>query len=151
MLLNAYNHHYIEAHFIFTIFASMSRPRTIYVVFMWSTFLFYSRFHCHWLCNLTKTHALAFRTFFRISPIIFWMITSMKKVNIYISNSKRSASGCCLAFAWFFANFSLALLINLLLIKKAYNQRQIDLKRFYWESEPNVFWNLQFPMKNIFW
>ena len=37
----------------------------------------------------------------------------------YFSNSKSSASGCCLVFAWFFANFSLALLMKVLLIKKA--------------------------------
>ena len=29
-----------------------------------------------------------------------------------ISELQNSASGCCLAFAWFFANFSLALLIK---------------------------------------
>ena len=33
-------------------------------------------------------------------------------------NRKSSASGCCLAFAWFFAKFSLTLLIKVLLIKK---------------------------------
>ena len=32
---------------------------------------------------------------------------------------QSSASGCCLTFAWFFANFSLVLLIKVLLIKKA--------------------------------
>ena len=36
----------------------------------------------------------------------------------WFSNSKNSASGCCLAFAWYFANFSLALLIKVSLIKK---------------------------------
>ena len=35
------------------------------------------------------------------------------------SNKKGSVSGCCLAFSWFFANFSLALLIEVLLIKKS--------------------------------
>ena len=35
------------------------------------------------------------------------------------SSSESSASGCCLAFALFFANFRLALLIKVLLIKKA--------------------------------
>ena len=35
------------------------------------------------------------------------------------SNSQNSAAGCCLAFAWFFGNFRLALLIKVLLIKKA--------------------------------
>ena len=34
------------------------------------------------------------------------------------SNSQNSASACCLAFAWFFGSFSLALLIKVLLIKK---------------------------------
>ena len=35
------------------------------------------------------------------------------------SNNKRSASECCLAFAWFFANFRLALLIKVLLTWKS--------------------------------
>ena len=34
-------------------------------------------------------------------------------------NSENSASGCCLPFAKFFANFSLVWLIKVLLIKKA--------------------------------
>ena len=55
-----------------------------------------------------KETYLFFGTFFRMSPIIFGC-----------SNSKCSVSGCCLAFVWFFANFSLALLIVVLLIKKA--------------------------------
>ena len=49
------------------------------------------------------------------------MITLMKNVN-NIQTVKNSASGCCLAFAWFFVNFSLGLLIKVLLIKqKTYN------------------------------
>ena len=39
--------------------------------------------------------------------------------------AKSSASGCCLVFAWIFANFSLALLIKLLLIKKAWNVESV--------------------------
>ena len=46
---------------------------------------------------------------------IIWTIKECEQS----SDSKSSASGCCLAFAWFFANFSLALLIKVLLIKKA--------------------------------
>ena len=34
------------------------------------------------------------------------------------SNSKISALGCCVAFVWFFVNFSLVLLIKVLFIKK---------------------------------
>ena len=45
----------------------------------------------------------------------------MKNVN-NIQTVKNSALGCCLAFAWFFVNFSLGLLIKVLLIKqKTYN------------------------------
>ena len=40
----------------------------------------------------------------------------MEKANNF---SKTSASGCCLAFAWFWANFNLVLLIKVLLIKKS--------------------------------
>ena len=47
MLINTYNHHYTEANFIFNIIVSMSRPRSIYVVFLRSTFNFQSHFHCH--------------------------------------------------------------------------------------------------------
>ena len=48
----------------------------------------------------------------------------------YFSISKSSAWGCCLAFAWFFVNFSLALLIKVLLIKKAWslNKRLLTLQ-----------------------
>ena len=47
------------------------------------------------------------------------MITRMKNVKKFL-NSKSSVSGCCLAFASrFFANFNLALLIKVLLTKKA--------------------------------
>ena len=35
------------------------------------------------------------------------------------SNGKGLALGCCLAFAWFFPNFSVTLLIKMLFIKKA--------------------------------
>ena len=34
-------------------------------------------------------------------------------------NANSSASGCCLVFAWFFAYFSLALLIKVFLIKRS--------------------------------
>ena len=38
----------IIIHFILSIFASMSRPSSIYVVYMWSLFCFRSHFNCHW-------------------------------------------------------------------------------------------------------
>ena len=38
-----------------------------------------------------------------------------------IFNSKSSASGCCLVVAWLFVNFSLPLLIKVLLIKRFFS------------------------------
>ena len=42
----------------------MSKPRSVYVVFMWCVFLFQIHFHCHLSYNLTKTDALVLCTFF---------------------------------------------------------------------------------------
>ena len=53
-VVTTYSHHYIETHFAFRIFVSMSRPRSIYVVFMWFIFLFQYHFHCHYSCNEMK-------------------------------------------------------------------------------------------------
>ena len=46
-LLNTYNRHHTEAHLAFSIFVSMSRPRSIYVVLLLSIFYFEPLFHCH--------------------------------------------------------------------------------------------------------
>ena len=45
VLLNTYNHHYVETLCIFNIFVSISRPRSIYVVSMWSIFHFQPHFY----------------------------------------------------------------------------------------------------------
>ena len=60
-------------------------------------------------------HTCSFAYFLEYAHYV-WMITWMKNVKFW--NNKSSATGCCLAFAWFLANFSLALLIKVLLIKK---------------------------------
>ena len=44
---------------------------------------------------------------------------NLNEKNQQFSNNKRIVSGCCLGFTWFFANFSLALIVKVLLIKKA--------------------------------
>ena len=43
-----------------------------------------------------------------------------------LSNSKSSSSGCSLAFAWIFANFSLEMLIKVLLVKNVYLLNELD-------------------------
>ena len=45
------------------------------------------------------------------------------------SNKESSASGCCLAFAYFFSNFSLVLLIKKLLIKKSVYSNDEKVKK----------------------
>ena len=51
---------------ILYLFLSMSRPKSIYVVSLWSIFHFQPHFHCHQSYNIIKTDALVFCTFFRM-------------------------------------------------------------------------------------
>ena len=83
---------------IFCIFVSMSTSRSIII---WSIFDYHFHFHCNQSYNIIRTS---------------WLVY----LDIFV---KRSASGCCLAFASFFANFSLALLIKVLLIKKRVTEK----------------------------
>ena len=74
VLLNTCNHHYTETHFILSIFVSMSRPRSIYVVSIWSIFHFQHNFiTINYIISIK--HVLVLCTFFRMSPMIcgWWM------------------------------------------------------------------------------
>ena len=57
---------------------------------------------------------------------LLFLDENVDEENEKFSNSESSASGFCLAFAWCFANFSLALLIKVLLIKKVYTRNIFD-------------------------
>ena len=59
---------------------------------------------------------LIFCTF--LEYLLLFLNDNVDEDGKWFSNSKNSASGFCLAFAWYYANFSLALLIKVLLIKK---------------------------------
>ena len=77
MLFNTYKHHRIEALFIFTIFVSMSRTRSIYVVSIWSfvfIFIMINR-----VISYIQTHL--FLSSYFIMSYYFWMIMWMKNVN----------------------------------------------------------------------
>ena len=50
---------------------------------------------------------------------LYFSLSRVKLIYIEKKKSKSLALGCCLAFARFFANFSLVLLIKVLLMKKA--------------------------------
>ena len=68
---------------------------------------------------------LFFCLFFRICPIIFGWIMWI------ISKQQNFSLECCLAFSWVFANFSLTLLIKVLLIK---NKPVVRESINYWKK-----------------
>ena len=101
--------------------------------------------HLVYLCpclglDLFMSYLCILFLFFSLIVIVINHITSYKQVHLFsctflenlllflnenldeegelFSNSRNSTWHCCLAFAWIFANFSLALLIKVLLIKK---------------------------------
>ena len=53
--------------------------------------------------NLMNTDTLKCLLFFRICPI--FLEDNVHGKCEYVSNSKSSALGCCLGFAWFFCQF----------------------------------------------
>ena len=51
--------------------------------------------------------------------LLFFLMTTWMEESKQFSSSESSVSGCCLAFAYFFTNFSIVLVIKVLPIKKA--------------------------------
>ena len=111
-MFNTYNHHYTEAHFTFSIFVSMVYFYRIYVI----SLSFLASFS---LSLITSPHLNRRTCFFVhfLEYLLFFWITWMKKANNF-QKGKVKPQRCCLAFAWFFTIFSLALLIKVLLMKK---------------------------------
>ena len=75
----------------------------------------------HYPLIWNQLHTLFYKErFFQIilNAALLLLDDNVDEENKKFSNSKNSASGCCLAFAWFFAYFNLMLLIKVLLIKK---------------------------------
>ena len=64
----------------------------------------------------SKQTRLVFAHFLECLPL--FLDDNVYEESELFSNSENSVSGCCLAFAKFFANFSLALLIKCCLYKK---------------------------------
>ena len=91
--------------------------RSIYVVSMWIYFCFVLIFimiNC--IISWIQT-CLFFCIFLRICPVL--LDDNVNEECEYFSSVKNSTWGCCLAFAWFFTNFSLALRTKVLIIKKS--------------------------------
>ena len=100
-----------------SISVSMSRAKSIYVLSFWHIFHFQPHFHCHQSYNVIKTDALVFCMF--LEHLLFFLDDNMDEDGKWFSNNKRLTSGCYLAFAYFFSNFSLVLLMKVLLIEKS--------------------------------
>ena len=79
VLFNTFNHCHTEALFTFTIFVPMSRPRSVYIVSMWSIFHFHLHFHYDF--DRMNANTLILLLIFRNMSYYFWMITCMRNVN----------------------------------------------------------------------
>ena len=113
MLLSTYKYH-TEILFIFTIFVPKSRRRSIYVYICDILFTLIFIFNMiNRIISWIQTHLL----FYFLEYVLLFFDNNVDKECEYFSNSESSAPGRCLAFAWFFANSSLALLIKVLLVK----------------------------------
>ena len=120
MLLSTYNHNYTEVHF--------------YIQYIYMCPCLSLRLFLSYLCHL---FVLSLWSIFHFQPHL--LVTSFRQTYLFfihfldlgdnvdgerkqLSNSKSWSSGCCLAFAWLYANFNPALLIKVLLIKKVRNR-----------------------------
>ena len=113
MLLITYNRYYAGIHYVFGTFVSTSRPKSIYDLFFIFSLVFVVINH---ITPLKQTHLF----FVHFSEcLLLFLDDNVDEKSEYFSNSKCSASGCCLAFTKVFANFNLALLIKVLLIKRS--------------------------------
>ena len=108
MLLSTCKHHHTETLFIFTIFVSMSRSSSIYVVSSWFIFHFHFHFPYNQPYNVIK--ADTFLVHFLYALLI--LDDNVDQESKQFSNSKSSALRCCLALTCIFASFSLVLLIK---------------------------------------
>ena len=81
VLLNTYNYHHTKKCFVFSIFASVSRRRSIYVISIRCIFHFQARFHYNESYNLIKAGIIIFCRFLKNISAYFQMIIWMKKVN----------------------------------------------------------------------
>ena len=87
------------------------------------------------ITSLKQTH-LFFPDF--LEYLLLLLDGNVDEESKLFSNSESSASGCCLAFAWFFANSSLALLKKVLLIKKGV---YIIKMKIFKEPTVGIQWN----------
>ena len=87
MLLHTYDHHYTDTQFVFSVL-SISSPRSIYVISVWSIFHFQPHFHCH-ITSFKQTH-LFFVHF--LEHLLLFLDDNVDEESEKFSDSKSSAS-----------------------------------------------------------
>ena len=92
----------LPRHAILSTFVSLSTPWSIYFLFMWYILPLWPLFSLQLTIESQRYRQTSF-------------------LNMFV---KSSASGCCLGFAYFFPNFSLAVLIKVLLVKEKHVYRK---------------------------
>ena len=130
-LLNTYNHHHTEILFVFIIYLCPCLDLGLFMSYLCDLFLIFIFIFImiNRIILWTQAH-LFLCLFFRICPIV--LDVNVDEECEKFSNSKNAATGCCLASAWFFASFSLVLLIKVLLIKNS-----VYLPFLHWKN-PNI-------------
>ena len=77
--LSCYNHNYAETNFVFIIFVSMRRPRSISIIVIY--FPFTASFSLLLIIKFHFSKRTCFLQIFQNICYDFWMITQMKKAN----------------------------------------------------------------------
>ena len=116
MLFNPYSHHYIRN--IYSVNLCQCLGLGLYMSYLCEVFFIFS------LIFIDINHITSFKQtyIFCVHFLDYRLLLLVDNVNNeseYFSNNKSSSSRCCLVFACFFVHFSLALLIKVLLLKKA--------------------------------
>ena len=111
-MLNTYQLRDNETRFIFTIFVSASWYRS-YVIYFSSSFSSWLT----WQILKSQEYRYTCPLAYHLEYILLFLDDNVDEECQRFSNSKSSTSRCCLVFASLFTDFSLALLIKVLLIE----------------------------------
>ena len=100
-------------HVLYLLHLCLSRYRSSYVIYFSSSFSSWLT----WLILKSQEYRYTCPLAYHLENILLFLDGNVDEECQRFSNSKSSASRCCLVFASLFANFSLALLIKVLLIE----------------------------------
>ena len=108
---------------------------------LWHLFFIFSVIFIviNYITSLTQTHLF----FAHVSEyLLLFLDDNVDEESESFWNSRSSASGCCLAFAWVFTNFSLTLRKKVLLKKNVYCVDHRVAQRWFYKHTAEL-WTLQ--------